>query len=76
VRRRFLRELRAARITASELKAMLDRGADVWIADLRSALEVAASPYTIPGARWIGAAALTRALETIPRDREIILVCS
>jgi membrane protein DedA with SNARE-associated domain len=75
VRRRFLRRLRAARITTSELKTMLDRGEDVWIADLRSALEVATSPYTIPGARWIGAEAMTR-LDDIPRDRDIVLVCT
>jgi membrane protein DedA with SNARE-associated domain len=31
VRRRLVRQLRAARITTSELKVMLDRGEDVWI---------------------------------------------
>jgi hypothetical protein len=76
VRRRFLRDLRAARITASELKSMLDRGEDVWIADLRSSSEVATSPYSIPGARWMGAEALARGLEEIPRDRDIVLVCT
>jgi len=41
---RFLRLLRTARITASNLKSMLDRGEDVWIADRRSGLEAKASP--------------------------------
>ena len=75
VRRRFLRRLRAARIPTSELKAMLDRGEDVWIADLRSANEVAASPYTIPGSAN-GAEAIARSLDDIPRDRDIVLVCT
>ncbi len=43
-RQRFLRLLRMARTSASNLKSMLDRGADVSIADLRSGLEVEASP--------------------------------
>jgi hypothetical protein len=41
---RFLRLLRTARITASNLRSMLNRGEDVWIADWRSALEAKASP--------------------------------
>lgn len=76
LRQRLLRELRAARITASELKTLLDRGHDVWIADLRSALEVAASPYTIPGAQRVAAEAIPQALAAIPSSREIVLVCT
>ena len=34
----------SARITASNLGSMLNRGEDVWIADWRSALEAKASP--------------------------------
>jgi membrane protein DedA with SNARE-associated domain len=75
-RRRFLRQLRTARITASELKTMLDRGEEVWIADLRTALEVGAAPYTIPKARWIASEAIARSLAEIPRDRDIVLVCT
>jgi hypothetical protein len=40
---------------------MLDRGEKVWIADLRSSLDVETSPYTIPGARWLSAEAITGA---------------
>lgn len=75
-RQRFLRVLRMARITAPNLKSMLDRGEDVWIADLRSGLEVEASPYTIPGARWLVDQAITGAAAEMPRDREIVLVCT
>jgi hypothetical protein len=41
---RLHRLLRTARITASNLRSMLNRGEDVWIADWRSALEAKASP--------------------------------
>jgi hypothetical protein len=41
---RFLRLLRTAPITASNLRSMLNRGENVWIADWRSALEAKASP--------------------------------
>jgi len=75
-RRRFLQRLRTARITAVDLKAMLDRGEDVWIADLRSGVDVEASPYTIPGARWLSTDVVAGAAADIPRDREIILVCT
>jgi membrane protein DedA with SNARE-associated domain len=75
-RQRFLRLLRTARITASNLKSMLDRGDDLWIADLRSRREVEASPYAIPGARWLAAEAIAEAAAGIPRDREIVLVCT
>ena len=73
-RQRFLRHFRMARISASNLKSMLDRGEDVWIADLRPGLEVQASPYTIPGSRWLAAEAIDGAAAEIPRDREIVLV--
>jgi len=73
-RHRLLRHFRMARITASKLKSLLGRGEDVWIADLRSGLEVEASPYTIPGARWLVAEAITEAAAEIPRDLEIVLV--
>jgi membrane protein DedA with SNARE-associated domain len=76
LRQRFLRQLRTARITAWDLKAMLDRGEEVWIADLRSSLDVEASPYTIPGARWLSAETIAGAPAEIPRDRQIVLVCT
>src|SRR6266849_6265939 len=75
-RHRLRRHFRMARITASKLKSLLGRGEDVWIADLRSGLEVEASPYTIPGARWLAGEAIDGAAAEIPRDREIVLVCT
>jgi len=75
-RRKFLRNLRIARITPEELKAKMDAGEDVIIVDLRHALEFDAQPETIPGALHMDAAELEEASEIIPRDREIVLFCA
>jgi len=75
-RRLFLRRLRIARISPEDLKRKLDAGEDVAILDLRTALDVAATPYAIPGSRWIAAEALDEHLSDIPRDRELVLYCS
>jgi membrane protein DedA with SNARE-associated domain len=72
----FLRRLRIARISPEDLKRKLEAGEDVVIIDLRTALDVAATPYTIPGSRWIAAEALDEHLAEIPRDRELIVHCS
>jgi membrane protein DedA with SNARE-associated domain/rhodanese-related sulfurtransferase len=75
-RRRFLRNLRIARITPEELKEKIDSGEDVIIVDLRHALDFEAQPETIPGALHMDAAELEEAHEIIPRDREIVLFCA
>jgi membrane protein DedA with SNARE-associated domain len=75
-RRLFLRRLRIARISPEELERALEAGADVAILDVRSALDVAATPFAIPGSRWIDAEALDEHLADIPRDREVVLYCS
>ena len=75
-RRRFIRDLRMARITVDELKAKLDAGENVLIVDLRGALETSTAPETIPGALRFEAKDLaTRHLE-IPRDRDVVLFCT
>jgi membrane protein DedA with SNARE-associated domain len=76
-RRRLFRSLRMAQITADELKRRLDsRDGDLIIIDTRSALDVNAAPYTIPGAMWIAAEEIGRRHHEVPRDREIVLYCS
>jgi membrane protein DedA with SNARE-associated domain/rhodanese-related sulfurtransferase len=75
-RKKFLRNLRIARITPEELKGKIDSGEDVIIVDLRHALEFEAQPETIPGALHMDAAELEEASEAIPRDREIVLFCA
>jgi len=73
-RRRFLKKLAVARITATELKAMLEGGEEVVIVDVRSTLE--SDVDAVPGALRIPLEDLEARHEDIPRDRDIILFCS
>lgn len=75
-RKRFLRELRIARITVEELKSKLDAGEDLAIVDLRHSMDFEADPETIPGAFRVDAKELEEKNELLPRDREIILYCT
>jgi len=76
-RRRFLRSLRVARITPEELKRRLDVGDEMLgIIDTRSALQVNAEPYAVPGALWIPAEEISRRQAELPRGRELVLYCS
>jgi membrane protein DedA with SNARE-associated domain len=75
-RRRFLRELRIARITVEELKQKLDAGEEVVIVDLRHSMDFEADPETIPGAFRMDAKELEEKNDRLPSDREIILYCT
>lgn len=75
-RQLLLRELRIARITADELKQMMDGGRDVVIVDLRQPLDVEADPYMIPGALRMAVEELEHRHHEIPRDRDVILYCA
>jgi hypothetical protein len=73
-RRRFLKKLAVARITAGELKQKLEAGEEIVVVDVRSALE--SDTDAVPGALRIPLEELeVRHLE-IPRDRDIVLFCS
>jgi len=73
-RRRFLKKLNVARITASQVRRLLASGADPYIVDLRGATDVDPSP--IPGTVRVSVEDLTAGRHEIPRDREIILFCT
>ena len=75
-RRLFMRQLRIARIAPEDLRRRIEAGEDVIILDLRTALDVEAAPYVIPGARWITTDALEGQLVDIPTDRELVLYCT
>ena len=75
-RQLFLRRLRIARIMPEELGRMLEAGEDVAIIDLRTAIDVEAVPFAIPGSRWIPAERLDEHVSEIPRDRDLVLYCS
>jgi membrane protein DedA with SNARE-associated domain len=75
-RRRFLRELRIARITVEELKQKIDAGEEVAVVDLRHSVEFEAEPETIPGAFRLDASELEVNSDLLPRDREVVLYCT
>ena len=75
-RRRFLHELRIARITPDELKRKIDAGEEVVIVDLRHSLDFEADPETIPGAFRMDARELQAQNGRLPRDREVVLYCT
>ncbi len=73
-RQRFLRKVAISRITPEELREKLASGENVLIVDVRG--HAADEPSPIPGAMLISVEELsTRHLE-IPRDRDLILVCT
>jgi membrane protein DedA with SNARE-associated domain len=73
-RRKVLRDLALSRITASELKDLLDRGAELLIVDVRHAVEHAGG--TLPGALAISFEELEKRAHALPRDRDVVLYCS
>ena len=73
-RRRFLRKLSVARITPEELRDMLGDGEEVTIVDLRNRIDP--NDSSIPGALRIPVEDLANRHREIPRDRDIVLVCS
>lgn len=75
-RARFLRDMRMARITPEELKALLDSGEKVQVVDLRHAIEFEMDPVTIPGALRMGPEELETRQREILRDRDIVLYCT
>ena len=75
-RQLLLRELRIARISADELKQMMDDGHDVLVVDLRGALDHEVDPYTIPGALRMTAEEVEHRHPEIPRHRDVILFCA
>jgi membrane protein DedA with SNARE-associated domain len=75
-RRRFMSELRIARITVDELKEKIDSGEDLVIVDLRHSVDFEADPETIPGAFRMDARELQEKNDRLPRDREVILYCT
>jgi len=75
-RQRFLRQIRIARITPEELKAMLDGGEDVMVVDVRHRVEFESEPTIIPGALHLMIEELEARQQEVPRDRDIVLYCT
>lgn len=77
-RRRLLRELRMARITAEELRRKLAAGEPVVILDVRPAHALQQDSASIPGAVHLEPDLLGQwqREREIPRDRDIVVFCS
>lgn len=73
-RRRFIRQLSARRITAEALREKLDAGEEVLLVDVRGAVQSEADP--VPGALRVPLEDLEERHWDIPRDRDIVLVCT
>ena len=71
-----LRKLRAARISPEALKRRVDGGEDVTIIDLRTPLEVRATPYAIPGSRWLAADTIDKHEAEYLRSRDVVVYCA
>jgi membrane protein DedA with SNARE-associated domain/rhodanese-related sulfurtransferase len=75
-RRRFLRETAAERISAAELRRLIDRGDGPVIIDVRAPTTALLDPRRIPGAVLIDLAEIAAHAPRLPRDRDIVLYCN
>jgi len=73
--KRFMRQMRLARITPEELKQKIDKAEDLFILDVRNALEFEAEPKVIPGALYRPLEKLHKHPPEIPEGREVVLYC-
>jgi membrane protein DedA with SNARE-associated domain len=75
-RRRFLKNLKIARLLPERLREMIAAGEPVFLLDLRHPDELAADRAKLPGAVWLDRRELASRHTEIPRDRDVILYCS
>jgi rhodanese-related sulfurtransferase len=65
-----------ARVTAEEVKGMIDRGHPVVVIDLRHAMSVRELPVAIPGSVLMTPDEVEKRHEEIARDRDVVLYCA
>jgi membrane protein DedA with SNARE-associated domain len=75
LRWRVRRALRTVGVTAAELRAMQETGADVLVIDVRSPLAVKENPRQIPGAVRAVHEELGWLASTLPLDRPLVIYC-
>ena len=75
-RRRVMKVLRLARVSAAELKALMDSGNPPQIVDVRNRSAHLHDPRRIPGAMKMTFDEIDARLGDLPRDREIVLYCT
>jgi membrane protein DedA with SNARE-associated domain len=75
-RRRFLEQLRIARVSVGELKAMIERDEQPVVLDVRTRSSQQRNPHRIPTALVTSADEIDNTIEAISPDREIVLYCT
>ena len=75
-RRRFLRQLRIARITPEELMQKLEAGEEVVVVDLRHSLDFDTDNVKVRGALHLLPDEIESRHQEIPRDRDVVLYCT
>jgi membrane protein DedA with SNARE-associated domain len=76
-RRWLVRHYAVARVGIPELQKLLaSEPVDVLVIDLRSEQAFSGSAHMVPGARRIPPGEFERHIDTMPRDKEIILYCT
>src|SRR5438445_384501 len=75
-RRRFYRMLRMARITAEELRHLMDSGRQPVIIDVRSRAERELDARSLPGALAFEVEELEELIDSLPADRDVIFYCT
>ena len=75
-RQQVLREHRMAKISADELKNMMDGGQQVIIVDVRNPLSRETDPEAIPGAIHLLFEEIEHRQDELPKNQEIVLYCT
>lgn len=75
-RQRFYRALRLARITVEELRALMERGKQPVVVDVRSHVARKADGRFIPGALLMTGDEIDAKLRELPRDRDLVFYCT
>jgi membrane protein DedA with SNARE-associated domain/rhodanese-related sulfurtransferase len=75
-RRRFYKMLRMARITAEELRHLMDSGKRPVIIDVRSRADRELDARSIPGALAFEVEEMGKLLDSLPADQDVIFYCT
>lgn len=75
-RRRYYSKLRAARISPTEVHAMLEQSCEVAIVDLRSHASLKLNPSKVPGALLITPEEFEKRWHMIPKERDVVMYCT
>jgi len=75
-RRRYYATLRAARLSAEEVHAMVQQGTHLVIVDLRSRSSLKVVPTKVPGALLIAPEEFEQRYQIIPREHDVVMYCT